>query len=109
MRRLILILSITCFVAALAVVAHNRAPARNTAAAHATVHPAMLDIIRCSPPSHPDGRFQNTVYAPEWIVPGRKFDGLLLRTDIYDPSDCGRVITEARNRAIIHLNQARNG
>lgn len=108
MQRFILFTFSTCFVAALAVVAFIASPIRDVGI-KATVHPAMLDIIRCSPPAHPDGRFRSTMYVPESIMPSRNLDGLLFRTDIYDPNDCGRVITQARSRAIMLLNQARSG
>jgi hypothetical protein len=71
-------------------------------------HAAMLDIIRCSPPTHPDAWLQKSALAPPSMARDYGLEGLLWRADIFDPNDCGRTITQAMRR-IVPLNQRRSG
>ena len=73
------------------------------------VHPAMLDIIRCSPPTHPDSWLQRTTMGARLEAHELRLGSLLHHTDIYDPSDCGRVITQAMNPTVAPKNPPRSG
>ena len=73
------------------------------------VHAAMLDIIRCSPPTHPDAWMQRTTMGARLEAHDLRLGSLLHRTDVYDPNDCGRRITQAMNPTIAPKNPARPG
>jgi hypothetical protein len=72
------------------------------------VHAAMLDIIRCSPPTHPDAWLQRTTMGARLEAHDLRLGSLLHRTDVYDPNDCGRRITQAMGPKV-PLNQGRSG
>ena len=73
------------------------------------LHAAMLDIIRCSPPTHPDAWLQRTTMGARLEAHDLRLGSLLHRADVYDPNDCGRRITQAMNPAIAPKNPARPG
>jgi hypothetical protein len=71
-----------------------------------SVRSAVLDIIRCAPPTHPDAWLQKAAFVP---AGQHTLGGLVLRTDIYDPSDCGRSIIQTSNPANAPVNQGHTG
>jgi hypothetical protein len=73
------------------------------------VQGAMLDIIRCQPPTHPDPWLQQTSLGIRSGANGLRAGSLLHRADIFDPSDCGRTITQALNARLRPANQPRIG
>jgi hypothetical protein len=96
----------TFFVAILIAATHLAIPSRDSS--RLPIHAAMLDIIRCSPPTHPDEWLRKTEFAPTSAAHDHALEGLLQRTDIYDPNDCGRTITQAMGPKV-PLNQGRSG
>jgi hypothetical protein len=96
----------TFFVAILVAAAHLAVSSRDSP--NLPLHAAMLDIIRCSPPTHPDEWLRKTRFAPTSAMHDHALDGLLQRADIFDPSDCGRIITQAMGPKV-PLNQGRWG
>jgi hypothetical protein len=115
MRRLTLFIFKSYFVgaivalAALVASAYLVAPTGAASVVRLPIHAAMLDIIRCSPPTHPDAWRQKTTMGAHLELHDLRLGSLLHRTDVYDPSDCGRVITQAMNPSIAPKNPARPG
>jgi hypothetical protein len=101
------IVSGTFFVAILIAAAYLAAFSRD--GSRLPIHTAMLDIIRCSPPTHPDAWLRNTGFAPLSAARIHGREELVQRADIFDPSDCGRVITQTMSPAIAPANRARPG
>jgi hypothetical protein len=73
------------------------------------VQAALLDIIRCSPPTQPDAWLHRTSMADRSAAQELRLGSLLHRTDIFDPNDCGRVITQAMSSAVAPANRAHIG
>ena len=84
-------------------------PTGSASVVHMPLHAAMLDIIRCSPPTHPNEWQRKTGLTPTSAAHDLAREGLFHRADIYDPNDCGRVITQAMNRRIAPANATHLG
>jgi hypothetical protein len=69
-----------------------------------SVRSAMLDIIRCAPPTHPDAWLKKAAFESS---DEHALRGLILRTDIYDTNDCGRTIIQTSK--ITPVNQRHMG
>jgi hypothetical protein len=95
--------------AALAASAYLGASTRAASVVSLPIQSAMLDIIRCSPPTHPDTWVQRTTMGARLEAHEFRLGSLLHHTDIYDPNDCGRVITQAMNPIIAPKNTAHPG
>jgi hypothetical protein len=95
--------------AALVASAYLVTPTGSASVVHMPLHAAMLDIIRCSPPTHPNEWQRKTGLTPTSASLDLAREGLFHRADIYDPNDCGRVITQAMSPAIVPANPAHPG
>jgi hypothetical protein len=95
--------------AALVASAYLDASTRAASVAPSSVQAAMLDIIRCSPPTHPDAWLRGTTMGAYLGARELRLGSLLHRVDVYDPNDCGRVITQAMGPTIAPKNPARPG
>ena len=100
MRRAIRFTLFCTFAAAAYVVAQREVPVDRL-----PIQAVMLDVIRCSPPTYPDTWMHRTV------SDGREFrlGSRIHLADIYDPSDCGRSITQAFFPGLMPRNHSPSG